>query len=100
MKRQTSGPLFFCLAALLLTGAWGCATFPDKRQPESPPRIQLDELKARLGDPTWVIIDVRAEVDPAENTPRIKGAVLEIYNQVAAWAPKYPRDKTIVLYCA
>ena len=95
---KTSGMRALCRVCLLLA-VFGCATVMDKTAQE-PPRLQLDELKARLGDPSLAIIDVRADLDEEGGPGRIKGAVLEIYNQVAAWAPKYPKDKTLILYCA
>jgi rhodanese-related sulfurtransferase len=65
------------------------------------PRMSKEELKAMLGKPDVIIIDVRQPVDLAKSTMMIKGAVREDPKQeVKSWADKYPKDKTIVLYCA
>jgi len=63
------------------------------------PRITVEELKAMLGNPDLVIIDVRIERDWESATLKIPGAVWEDFFEVETWAEKYPKDKTIVLYC-
>jgi rhodanese-related sulfurtransferase len=63
--------------------------------------MSKEDLKAMLGKPDVIIIDVRQPVDLAKSTMMIKGAVREDPKQeVKAWVDKYPKDKTIVLYCA
>lgn len=64
------------------------------------PRIERDELKAKLGNPEVVIIDVRSYTDWLLSGDKIKGAVRENYRDFDGWEAKYPKDKTIVLYCA
>ena len=49
--------------------------------------------------PDLVIIDVRIERDWESATLKIPGAVWEDFFEVETWAEKYPKDKTIVLYC-
>jgi rhodanese-related sulfurtransferase len=79
-------------AALLLSGADASAQVD---------RMSKEELKAMLGKPDVIIIDVRQPVDLAKSTMMIKGAVREDPKQeVKSWVDKYPKDKTIVLYCA
>ena len=57
-----------------------------------------EELKTLLGSPEVVILDVRLG---GRNAPeRIKGSVFEDPENVSDWAPKYLKDKTIVLYCS
>jgi len=63
------------------------------------PRITVEELKAMLGNPDLIIIDVRVERDWEAATRKIPGAAWEDFFEVDAWAGKYPKDKTIVLYC-
>jgi rhodanese-related sulfurtransferase len=64
-------------------------------------RMSKEELKAMLGKPELVVIDVRQAGDLAKSNQKIKGAVREDPKQeVKSWADKYPKDKTIVLYCA
>jgi rhodanese-related sulfurtransferase len=47
-----------------------------------------------------VLIDVRAGKDWTESDTKIKGAVREDPKEFSSWADKYPKDKTLVLYCA
>ena len=64
-------------------------------------KMSKDELKAMLGKPELVVIDVRQAGDLVKSNLKIKGAVREDPKQdVKSWAAKYPRDNTIVLYCA
>jgi len=67
--------------------------------PEAP-RMSPEELKSRLGDEDLIVLDVRNDKAWNEAKARIKGAVREDPNQVLAWYKRYPRDKTIVAYCA
>ena len=64
------------------------------------PRMNKDELKALLGKPDVVVIDVRAGGDWSSSSEKIAGAVREDPGDVAGWAGKYAKDKTLVLYCA
>jgi hypothetical protein len=64
------------------------------------PKISTDQLKSMLGNPDIAVIDVRSAHDWNGATTKIKGAVREDASQVAQWAAKYQKDKTIVLYCA
>jgi rhodanese-related sulfurtransferase len=63
-------------------------------------RMTKDELKAMLGSPDLVIIDVRYGKDWTESDVKIKGAVREDPEAFDSWAKKYPKDKTLVFYCA
>jgi rhodanese-related sulfurtransferase len=62
--------------------------------------MQVDELKARLGDPSLVVIDVRAAGDWEASSAKIKGAIREAGKSVSDWASNYAKDRTIILYCA
>ena len=64
------------------------------------PRMPKEELKAMMGSPDLVIIDVRYGRDWTDSDSKIKGAVREDPKLFESWANKYPKDKTIVLYCA
>ncbi len=68
--------------------------------PDDVPRMTKEELKGHLGDPNVIILDVRTERDWKDSDLRIKGAIREDPTNVDAWLGKYPKDKTIVLYCA
>ena len=64
------------------------------------PRMTKEELKTKLNDPGLVIVDVRVGKDWKGSEFKIKGAVRENPGDFSSWAGKYPKDKTLVLYCA
>ena len=64
------------------------------------PRMTKDELKGMLGNPDLVIVDVRYGKDWTDSDLKIKGAAREDPKVFESWANKYPKNKTIVLYCA
>ena len=64
------------------------------------PRMSKEELRAMLGNPDLVIIDVRSGKDWEASQSKIKGAVREEPRQAKSWADKYDKNKTYVLYCA
>ena len=63
-------------------------------------RISKEELRPMLGNADVVIVDVRLSGDLSDSDSKIKGAVHEDPRNVEAWMDKYPKDKTLVLYCA
>ena len=63
-------------------------------------RITKEEVKAKLSSADMVILDVRAPKDWKKSDSMIKGAVREDPGKVKEWAKKYPKEKTLVLYCA
>ena len=67
--------------------------------PQDIPRMTKEELKAKLDNEDIVIIDVRTPKDYDNSDSRIKGAFRENPMDVTFWS-SYPKDKTIVLYCA
>ena len=67
---------------------------------EEVPRITGEQLKRMLADPNVAIIDVRANVDWAGSSRKIKGAIREDARRVNAWMEKYPREKTLIFYCS
>lgn len=83
--------LIACLASCLTPGAGSSDDIA---------RISAEELRAMLGSPDIVVIDVRTEKDWKSSRLKIPGAVWEDFQEVEKWGPKYPKDKTIVLYCA
>lgn len=62
------------------------------------PRISKEQLKAKLGDASWKIIDVRTEKDWKASNVKIKGAIREVPNKAASWAGKYDKSLNYVLY--
>lgn len=63
-------------------------------------RMSQDELKSKLDNPEVVIVDVRSYTDWIMSREKIQGAERENYRDFEGWATKYPKDKTVVLYCA
>jgi hypothetical protein len=64
-------------------------------------KMSKEELKAMLGKPELVVIDVRQAGDLVKSNLKIKGAVREDPRQdIKSWADKYSKDREIVLYCA
>jgi len=64
------------------------------------PRITKEEVKGMLGNPDVIIIDVRAGGDWNSSNVKIQGAVREDPSKVGSWMDKYPKDKTLIFYCA
>lgn len=62
--------------------------------------IGKDQLKEELSKPDVVVLDVRAPHDWDTSQWMIQGAHRQAPDEVKKWIGKYPKDKTIVLYCA
>ncbi len=65
-----------------------------------PGMMTKEQLVSMLGKPDVIIIDVRAKYDWDSSKVKIKGAVREDGMKFGSWMKKYPKDKTIVIYCA
>ena len=63
-------------------------------------RITKEEVKAILGSPETIVIDVRTEKDWNASAFKIKGAVREDPKEVSTWIERYPMDRTLIFYCA
>jgi hypothetical protein len=63
------------------------------------PRITKEELKARMGSPDLVILDVRSAYDLDSSKVKIKGSIREDPYKLGTWINKYPKEKTIVFSC-
>ena len=96
--RNSAGFLLFLMLVLPALGNFGCAA-STKVAAGDVPRMQVDELNARLVDPSLVVIDVRAAGDWGGSSTKIKGAIREESKSISDWASNYSKDKTIVLYC-
>jgi len=64
------------------------------------PKMTTQALSAVIGKPDVIIIDVRFGRDWTDSDSKIKGAVREDPETIQSWANKYPKDKTLVFYCA
>ncbi|OGP81065.1 MAG: hypothetical protein A2Z08_01670 [Deltaproteobacteria bacterium RBG_16_54_11] len=68
---------------------------------EEVPRITKEQLKTALGDPGIIILDVRLQDQWEAADQKIPGALHEDPKQdIKSWSHKYPKEKTVVLYCA
>jgi hypothetical protein len=98
-KRRAAAVKKWVIPALLV--AMLCAGLAASgAQADDAARMERDELKARLDRPEVVIIDVRSYTDWLFSGEKIKGAVRENYRDFDGWYARYPKEKTIVLYCA
>jgi hypothetical protein len=89
-KTITAAAILFALGSLLA----GLALAAEA------PRMGKDELEARLGQSTLVVIDVRAPSDWAATADKVRGALRENPDDFGGWSEKYLPEKTLVLYCA
>ena len=64
------------------------------------PTITKEDLKAQLNSSDVMILDVRTGKDWKSSEFKIKGASRANPNEFDKWAATYPKDKTLVLYCA
>jgi len=76
------------------------AVFASSAAAQDVKRMTIEELKGMLGNPDLVIIDARKDGDWKLSKVKIKGAVREDLEKVDTWMNKYPKDKTLVFYCA
>lgn len=88
------------LTFLMVLLAMGCAASGKTSVTGEAPRMTKEQLKAKLGDPGLAILDVRAGRDWNAGVEKIPGAVREDPGAFDKWAAKYPKEKTLVLYCA
>ena len=62
--------------------------------------ISKNQLRQDLAKPDLIVIDVRQDSDWNSTQWKIPGARREEPSDPRDWMAKYPKDKTIVLYCA
>ena len=67
---------------------------------DDPHGMTKEQLLPLLGKPNVIVIDVRTNYDWDNSKAKITGAVREEGMKFASWMNKYPKDKTLVLYCA
>jgi len=78
----------------------GCNPMGGKPAGNQVPRISIEDLKARLGSSGLIVLDVRQPGDWSAGKTKIKDAIREDPGKFDGWRNKYPRDKTLVLYCS
>ncbi|MRR53445.1 MAG: hypothetical protein EG822_02895 [Deltaproteobacteria bacterium] len=88
------------LAFLVIFLAVGCAAMGDSAAKGDAPRMAKEELQAILGSPDLILLDVRQGKDLVNSDRKIAGAIREDPGNFDGWRDKYPKTKTLVLYCA
>lgn len=94
MPKRISFTAIMLTAALIVSGLVSRSAGADDL------RMSKDELRSMLGSADLVVIDVRTEKEWKKSDKKISGSTWEDAEEVNAWADKYPKDKTIVLYCS
>ena len=100
MKQLILGILTAVIVVALVCLSTGLPVQNDRDVSGEAPRITIEELNSMLGDPNLVIIDSLVDEQWATVAQKLPGAVHENPDDVKSWADKYPKDKTIVTYCA
>ena len=59
-----------------------------------------EQLLSLLGKPDVIIIDVSSNEGWHSRNEKIPGALREEPMKFESWMSKYPKDKTIILYCS
>mgnify|MGYP001040962953 FL=1 len=90
-------PILLMVIAMVVASA---ALFATTAAAQDVKKMTIEELKGMLGNPDLVIVDVRRDGDWKLSKVKIKGAVREDQEKVETWMSKYPKDKTLVFYCA
>ena len=93
MKKKIGVLAALAVSAALL--AVGSLSFAQEAK-----RMTKEELKAMLGSPDLVVVDVRTGRDWTGSDQKIKGALREDPRKVDDWAARYDKEKTVVIYCA
>jgi rhodanese-related sulfurtransferase len=63
-------------------------------------RITKEDARAMLGNAEVIFIDVRQPHDWDSSKSKIKGAAREQPERVDDWMKEYPKEKSLILYCA
>lgn len=95
MQRKLATPLALIFFILVVASV---IVFPALAQ--QAPKITKEEVKAMLGNADVIIIDVRHGGDWNSSATKITGAVREDTDNINSWIGNYPKDKTLIFYCA
>lgn len=94
-KKRYSSILYLALGAVIIASVLLTAV-----QARAVPLMTKEELKAMLGSPDLVILDVRSGKDWKSSEFKIKDAVRADPRKFESWSGTYGKDKQLVLYCA
>lgn len=86
--------LMFPVVLVIIIFAFGIAEANDSHM------VTKEQLRSMVGKPDVIIIDLRSSHDWNKSKVKIPGAVREEAMRFGSWMDKYPKEKTIVLYCA
>ena len=89
--------MFIVLCMLMAVGLGATA---EAASTEPIPKMTQEQAKSMLGNADIIIIDVRQPKDWNASDAKIKGAIREDPSEISAWADKYPKEKTLLFYCA
>jgi hypothetical protein len=78
----------------------GCTTVGGVPVSDQMPRMSIEALKARLEFPDTIVLDVRTGWSWSTSNSKIAGAIREDPKEFSHWYDKYPKNKTLVLYCS
>jgi rhodanese-related sulfurtransferase len=86
--------ILLCLGCLLAlsSAAWSAAS--------DTPRISKEKLKTMLNDPRLIIIDTRVKQQWDKSEYKLPKALHQNPWEADEWAKDFPRDRTVVSYCA
>ena len=96
LSRNTLAAIGFFLGISAASAAWFGISSAESVEV---PRISVEKTKALLDSPDVIIIDVRTAKTWWRSPSKILNAVREEPGAVEKWAGKYPKDKTLILYC-
>ena len=86
-----------CFLFLLILGQTAVTVANDTRDVS---RISVHQVKALLGQPDTVIIDVRKYRNWWRSSKKISTAVREDPSKVEQWIEKYGQHQTLIFYCS
>jgi len=95
MKKYMLKTTHWTTVSIALIFLFACATMA-----ADPATMTKETLLQQLDNPQLVILDVRTGKDWKSSELKIKGAVYADPRKFKEWSVKYPKDKTLVLYCA
>lgn len=89
----------FAMVLMVVLSFMGLGLHVSKTEAAEAVVMTKEQLKAVLGKPEYVIIDVRTEGDWKASQWKISGAVHEKSGSTESWMGKYAKNKAYVFYC-
>ena len=99
-KEQDMGRVFVMVMVSVACISLFLSVVPQPCAASDARKITKEDLRNMLDNPAVTVIDVRVGVAWKSSYAKIKGAVWEDPGEVEAWAGKYPKNRTLVLYCS